>query len=85
MWEEALAEELSERHKPTNKHQERIGLKLLAALLVKWSKNLFGDADDSELGDGPGSDDIADGPVPTDEKRFSDLLEQSCTDASLSL
>ena len=66
VWEEAVGEELSERHKPTDKDQERIGLKVLAALLVKWGKaldNLSGDADESELGDGPGSDDIVNGPV----------------------
>jgi len=66
VWEEAVGEELSERHKPTDKDRERIGLKLLAALLVKWSKaldNLSGDADESELGDGPDSDDIPNGPV----------------------
>ena len=72
VWEEAVAEELSERHKPTDKDQERIGLKVLAALLVKWSKaldNLFGDADESELGDGPGSDNIVDGPVRNANQR----------------
>ena len=66
VWEEAVGDELSERHKPTDKDQERIGLKLLAALLVKWTKaldNLSGDADESELGDGPGNDDTVDGPV----------------------
>ena len=66
VWEEAVGEELSERHKPTDKDQERIGLKVLAALLVKWSKaldNLFGDADESELGDGPDNDDIVNGHV----------------------
>ena len=72
VWEEAVGEELSERHKPTDKDQERIGLKVLAALLVKWGKaldNLFGDADESELGDGPGSDDIVDGPVRRANRR----------------
>ena len=72
VWEEAVGEELSERHKRTDKDQERIGLKLLAALLVKWSKvldNLSGDADESELGDGPGSGDIVDGPVRPANRR----------------
>ena len=72
VWEEAVGEELSERHKATEKDQERIELKLLAALLVKWNKaldNLSGDTDESELGDGPGNDDIVNGPVRRTNQR----------------
>lgn len=72
VWEEAVGEELSERHKPTDKDQERIGLKLLAALLVKWSKaldDLFGDTHESELGDGPANDDFETSPVRQTNRR----------------
>ncbi|KAF8153202.1 hypothetical protein B0H34DRAFT_800432 [Crassisporium funariophilum] len=62
VWEEAVGEEVSGRHKPSDKDQERIGLKILAGLLVKWCKaldTLSGDADDSELGDDRGDGDEA--------------------------
>ena len=65
VWEETEGEELSKRHKPSDKDQERIGMKVLAALLVKWGRaldNLSGDADESEMGDG-GTDDTVNGPV----------------------
>ena len=54
VWEEEVEEKLSSLHKPSEKDKERIGIKTLAELLVKWGKALdtiSGDAAESELGD----------------------------------
>lgn len=54
VWEEEVEEQLSAQRKPSNKDKERIGIKVLSRLLVKWGKaldNLSGDTAESEIGD----------------------------------
>lgn len=54
VWEEAVSEQISAQHKPTDQDKDRIGMKVLTSLLVKWCKaldSLAGDADESESGD----------------------------------
>jgi cohesin complex subunit SA-1/2 len=54
VWEEEVDEKLGSLRKPSEKDKERIGIKVLAELLVKWGKaldSISGDAADSEIGD----------------------------------
>lgn len=54
VWEEEVEEQINRQHKPSDKDKERIGFKVLASLLVKWSKALdllVGDTEESEIGD----------------------------------
>ncbi|KAF8902622.1 hypothetical protein CPB84DRAFT_1961568 [Gymnopilus junonius] len=54
VWEEEVEEEINRQHKPSDKDKERIGFKVLASLLVKWTKALdvlVGDTEESEIGD----------------------------------
>jgi cohesin complex subunit SA-1/2 len=54
VWEEEVDEKLGSLHKPSEKDKERIGIKVLAELLVKWGKaldNISGDMGESEVGD----------------------------------
>ena len=54
VWEEEVDEKLGSLRKPSEKDKERIGIKVLAELLVKWAKaldNFSGDVAESELGD----------------------------------
>jgi cohesin complex subunit SA-1/2 len=54
VWEEEVEEQLSAQRKPSNKDKERIGIKVLSRLFVKWGKaldNLSGDTAESEIGD----------------------------------
>lgn len=63
IWEEAVEERLVGHKKPTEKDQERVAIKTLGSLLVKWGKALdilIGDADGSDNGDGDKSDDGSD-------------------------
>jgi len=65
VWEEETEEQINLQSKPTDKDKERIGFKVLASLLVKWSQALdaiAGETEDSELGDDPKeTDDSVDG------------------------
>ena len=54
VWEEEVDEKLSALRKPSEKDKERVGIKALAELLVKWGKaldSISGDAEESEIGD----------------------------------
>ena len=61
VWEEEVDEKLASLHMPSEKNEERIGIKALAEFLVKWGKALDSVSGDAELGDedtenGEGSD-----------------------------
>ncbi|KAJ3515607.1 hypothetical protein NLJ89_g1655 [Agrocybe chaxingu] len=54
VWEEEVTARLNTQEKPSDKDKQRIGVKALAVLLVKWGKALdalSGDTEESEMGD----------------------------------
>ncbi|CAA7269932.1 unnamed protein product [Cyclocybe aegerita] len=54
VWEDEVAARLNTQDKPSDKDKQRIGVKALAVLLVKWGKaldTLSGDVEESEMGD----------------------------------
>ncbi|KAF8624731.1 hypothetical protein AX17_007062 [Amanita inopinata Kibby_2008] len=81
VWSEAVEERSlgrSGRRKPGAKDKERIGIKAIASLLVKWGKTLdhmFGDVSDSEDGNAEDEDEDV-GRDEMDDSRYSRHLRR---------
>ena len=72
VWEDSMEERLSAEDKPNDKDKERIGIKALAQLLVKWGKSLdtlSGDAEESEIGDVDMTDEAVNGARRANRRR----------------